>query len=75
MPNNPESGLWLSELFVIGDIEDEEVEFDWEAYFVRLKDSIRQLAVNRCWAALRDKEGCDNLAGQGWEPSSPASAA
>ena len=55
MPNNLESGLWLSELVDI-DIEDEEIEFDWPAWLPRFKNSIRNLAVNRCCAAVADKE-------------------
>ena len=56
MPTNLKSGLCLSKLVDIGDIKDEEIEFNWVAYLPRLKNSIRELAVNRCLAALTDKE-------------------
>ncbi|PUU79372.1 hypothetical protein B9Z19DRAFT_1125372 [Tuber borchii] len=54
MRNNPNSGLWLSQLINIDDLNDENIWFDWNDFLDAMEGHIRETAANSCCRSIRD---------------------
>jgi len=76
MKNNPDSGLWLSELIDIGPEHDEEIQFDWDCFLCEMEGHIRETAENRCCIMLNNagKRAGELDSDYQLEPSSQASS-
>ncbi|KAG0641804.1 hypothetical protein HOY80DRAFT_1038341 [Tuber brumale] len=73
MRDSPNSGLWLSQLIDVGDLNDDKICFDWNDFLDAIESCIRQTAVNRCVRSIRDAGGWTNLFDRDYQPSSPTS--
>ncbi|PUU73530.1 hypothetical protein B9Z19DRAFT_1135038 [Tuber borchii] len=75
MEKNPESGLYLSELIDIDEEHDEEIYFDWVNFLETLKETIKEMAVDRYVEALDDAEERANGVDKDYQQPSQASSA
>jgi len=74
MGDNTKSGIWLSQLFDVGDEHDCEIDFDWGCYLRRVRGDIRELAVNRCYEILEGREERVNMLDHDCKPPLPTSS-
>ena len=74
MGDNTKSGIWLSQLFDVGNEHDCEIDFDGGCYLGGVRDDIRRLAVNRCYEMLRGRKERVNMLNHDSKPPPPTSS-
>jgi len=60
MGDHTGSGIWLSQLFDVGD-DDCEIHFHWGRFLRTVRRDIRALAANRCYDMLERREEPVNM--------------